>query len=272
MGKLRYFFSILSIAAVLYCSAADSTIHYTLQKSIKGNFTSFSLDNLGNIYLVTTTNQIKKLNATFDSVGVFNDVRRYGKISSIDATNPLKILVYYKDFATVVVLDRFLNMRNSIDLRNQNILQVKTIAQSYDNNIWLFDELNACIKKIDETGKVLLTSADFRMLFDEAPNPTYIIDANGLLYLYNSKTGWLVFDYYGALKNKYAILNWNDVQVINNTLTGRTTQQFQIAQPQVLNIISYNSNINLSNALKVLHSKDYTFVLTESELSVYKQQ
>jgi hypothetical protein len=270
MGKIKRFFWLLMIGVATNSFAADTTINYTLHKSIKGNFTSFSLDNLGNIYLVTANNQIKKMNANFDSVAVFNDVRRFGKISLIDASNPLKILVYYKDFATIVVLDRFLDMRNSIDLRSQNILQVKTIAQSYDN-IWLFDELNASIKKVDENGKVLLTSADFRMLFDEVPNPSTIIDANGQLYLYNTKNGWLVFDYYGALKNKYAIINWQDVQVINNTLTGRTEKQLVISRPQTLSITNYNTNFNISKALKILHNRDFTYVLTTEGIDIYKQ-
>lgn len=272
MGRLKWFLLLFILAAVTNSFAADTTINYTLHKSIKGNFASFSLDNLGNVYLVTTSNQIKKINAKFDSVGVFNDVRRFGKISLIDASNPLKILVYYKDFTTIVILDRFLNMRNSIDLRSQNILQVKTIAQSYDNNIWLFDELNASIKKVDENGKVLLTSADFRMLFDEVPNPSTMIDANGQLYLYNTKNGWLVFDYYGALKNKYAIINWQDVQVINNTLTGRTDKQLVMSQPQTLSITNYNTSFNLVTAIKVLHSKDFTYVLTIEGLDIYKQK
>jgi len=40
-------------------------------------------------------------------------------MSSIDVTNPLKILLYYKKFTTVVVLDRFLNIRNTINFRKK---------------------------------------------------------------------------------------------------------------------------------------------------------
>jgi hypothetical protein len=170
------------------------------------------------------------------------------------------------------VLDRFLNIRNTIDLRSQNILQVKAIAQSYDNNIWLFDELDARIKKVDETGKVLSTSADFRMLFDEVPNPSTIIDADGMLYLYNTQNGWLVFDYYGALKTKYSIANWYDVQVINSTLLGHNKKQFVLSQPQTLSISSYSTNIDLSNAIKAIHNKNLLYVLTKDLLTVYEEK
>ena len=68
-------------------------------------------------------------------------------------------------FATVVVLDRLLNVRNIIDLRKQNILQARAIGQSYDNKIWLYDEVENKLKKIDEDGKLLLETPDFRQLF-----------------------------------------------------------------------------------------------------------
>jgi hypothetical protein len=71
-----------------------------------------------------------------DSVAIFNNVKKFGKISTIDVSNPLKVLLYYKDFSTIVVLDRLLATRNTIDLRQQNIFQVNAIGQSYDNNIW----------------------------------------------------------------------------------------------------------------------------------------
>jgi hypothetical protein len=35
----------------------------------------------------------------------FNNVKKFGKISTIDVSNPLKVLLYYKDFSTIVVLD-----------------------------------------------------------------------------------------------------------------------------------------------------------------------
>ena len=39
---------------------------------------------------------------------VFNDVKKFGQATLIDVSNPLKVLLYYRDFATIVVLDRFL--------------------------------------------------------------------------------------------------------------------------------------------------------------------
>src|SRR5262249_33190532 len=73
-------------------------------KSIKGDIVAFAADDLDNIYLLSSTNQLKKFNANGDSVAVFNEVKKFGQATLVDVSNPLKVLLYYKDFATIVIL------------------------------------------------------------------------------------------------------------------------------------------------------------------------
>jgi hypothetical protein len=149
---------VLNILLLVLIAAAvqgQADTSFKLVRTITGDIVSFTVDNLDNIYILNSRNQVKKLNANGDSVAIFNDVKRFGQATLIDVSNPLKVLLFYKDFATVVVLDRFLNVVNSIDLRKQNILQAKAIAQSYDNKIWVFDELESKLKKVEEDGKIL---------------------------------------------------------------------------------------------------------------------
>lgn len=269
MGKIKLTILLIFCLLQFLVKAADSTVNLKLIKTIPGGIANFSVDNLGNIYILTSSNQIKKFNEKFDSIGLFNDVKRYGNIYSIDASNPFKILVYYKDFLTIVVLDRFLNIRNTIDLRKQNIVQAKSICQSYDNNIWVFDELDAKIKKLDDNGKLLLESADFRLLFEEVPNPSQIIDADGLLYLYNSKFGFTVFDYYGAMKSSFSIFNWQDVQVSNSFLVGRDSNYFYKAKPQQLLMQKFKLNIDFKEAVKIITVSANLYVLQNGMLNIY---
>ena len=145
-------------------------------KTVPGNYVSFSIDNLDNIYLLSATNQLKKLNANGDSVSVFNDIKKYGEATLVDVSNPLRILLYYKGFATIVVLDGMLNLRSTIDLRRKNIFNVTAISLSYDGKIWLYDEMDNTLKKIDEEGNVIFKTSDFRQLFDKALAPVKIYD------------------------------------------------------------------------------------------------
>ena len=194
---------------------SDTAINLPEFKTFPQTIADFTIDNLGNLFLVDERQQVKKLNDKFDSVAVYNDVRRYGQLSYIDAGNPLKVLLFYKDFNTVVVLDRFLNTRTTIDLRQSNILQASTIAQSYDNNLWVFDELDYKVKKLDDNGRILLESPDFRITFDDPPHPGKLEDYNKFLYAYDSSKGLLVMDYFGAYRNLVAYKGWQNVHGIS---------------------------------------------------------
>src|SRR5207302_8233347 len=166
------------------------------------------VDNLDNLYVLSSTNQLKKFNAQGDSVGVYNQVKRFGKLSTIDVTNPLKLLLFYKDFSTVVTLDQLLTLRASLDLRRNNIIQTSAVGLSYDGNFWLFDEYENKLKKLDEQGTLLLETPDFRTLFPDAIRPQQVIDQNGMVYLYDPKVGVYLFDHYGAFKKKLPITGW----------------------------------------------------------------
>jgi hypothetical protein len=255
------------------CAAGiDTTLHLVKERSISGSYTNFYTDNLGNIFLISANNQIKKLNQNFDSAGIFNDVRRYGDIYKLDVNNPLKIVVYYRDFTTILVLDRFLNIRNTIDLRNAGILQARAVAQSYDNNYWVFDELNGKIKKIDDNGNVLLESPDFRVLFTYEYSPQQIIDADGALYLFDVKKGWMIFDYYGAYKKHIDVTGWKDVGVYRNILTGIDSTTVHSINANTYSEQKINTGLDLSNTLKIQVQTGKLFVLNKNELSLYRIQ
>lgn len=256
---LKIFFLFILGTSALNSTAQNDSV-FVLNKTLAGDFSYFTVDNLDNIYLVSnTTNQLKKLNSNGDSAGVFNNVRKYGKLFSIDVTNPLKILIYYKNFATIVVLDRFLNVRNTINLGKKNIFKVKAIATSYDNNIWLFDEGDSKLKKIDENGEVLMETVDFRNLFDTVPSPVQISDQDGFLYLYDSAKGFYTFDYYGALKNNIPFLNWQNTAVIGKSLFGFSDSLLYHYQTGSLKLKQYSLPDFFKTALqiKVVANKVY---------------
>lgn len=252
--------------------AAQTDTIFKIQKTYPGEVLDFSIDNLGNIFILYQNGQLKKLNPNGDSLAVFNDVRRYGKLFSIDVTNPLKILLYYKDFSTVVILDRLLNSRGAIDLRRLNLYQVKAISQSYDNNIWIFDELESKLKRVSDEGKLLDQTTDFRLLFDSVPTPQYIIDQNKQLYLYDSLKGVYIFDYYGAFKSRLPFTGWVDFSVINNSLFGRNGSHLFRYEPGTLNLQRFPIPPAMLNSRKILFNSGKIYLLRDNKLEVYKFQ
>lgn len=264
----------ISLIFLCFCSPiiikAQSDSSFKSIKSIKGNFSNFAVDNLDNLYLITGTNQLKKLNSNGDSAGIFNDVKRYGNPSSIDVSNPMKVLLYYKNYSTVVVLDRFLNVRNSINFRRQNIFSVKAISTSYDNNIWLFDEQDYKLKKIDEEGKLLQETVDTRILLDDGLAPSKIIDRENFVYIYDTAKGFYIFDYYGGYKNKIPLLNWHNVEVNANTIYGFGNNKLYSYQVNTSVQKEYKlpAFFGKYNAVKVMNGKVY--LLKSESLDIYQ--
>ena len=249
---------------------SDSAFKYV--KTIPGNYIYINVDILDNIYLITAGNQLKKLNSNGDSIAVFNDVKKYGNPSYIDVNNPLKILVYYKNFSTVVILDRLLTQRNMINLRKQNIFSVKAIATSYDNNIWIFDEQDLKLKKINEEGNLVMESTDMRQLVDPVPFPQQIIDSDNLVYLYDEKKGFFIFDYYGGLKNTLPFVNWTDVAISGNKMMGFSENKLLSYQLNSLNLKTYElpSFFRDHEAVKAVNGKVY--LLKKDGVEIYSVQ
>ncbi|MBM3415118.1 MAG: hypothetical protein FJY20_01465 [Bacteroidetes bacterium] len=218
MSRTRYI--LLFLLLLPAAAGAQSDTVFRLLRVMKGDIVDFTVDNLDNVYVLNSRNQVKKYNVNGDSVAVYNDIRKFGQATLIDVTNPLKVLLYYRDFATVVMLDRFLNVVNVADLRKQGVLQAKAIGQSYDNKIWVYDELEAKLKKMDEDGKLLQETPDFRLLLSQSITPVKIFDENRYVYLYDSLKGIYVFDYFGAFKNGILIQNWQNLKVSGQYIFG----------------------------------------------------
>ena len=258
--------------------SADSSFHdmpgndsvFEHKNFIPGNYTYMDVDVLDNIYLITADNQLKKINANGDSVAAFNDVKKYGNPSFIDVSNPLKILVYYQNFSTVVVLDRLLTLRNSINFRKMGIFSVKALATSYDNNIWIFDEQDMKLKKIDDDGKVLVETTDWRQLFDEVPAPSKIIDANNFVYLYDEDKGFFIFDYYGSLKNNLPFLHWQNIAISGDKLYGFVNDKLYSYQLKSLELKCYTLPSYFHNNITIKASNGKVYILKKEGVEIFK--
>jgi hypothetical protein len=267
---LRYY--IIVLLAALAAGAPALAQEFQLARTLGPDIVDFTADNLGNIYVLNKDNQLKKLGPNGDSLAVFNDVRRYGKIATVDATNPLKILVYYREFTTIIELDRYLNIVNTIDLRKQNILQAKAVALAYDNNAWVYDELDARLKRIADDGSLVDQTSDFRQLFDSAPDPSIIRDQGGLVYLYDTSKGVYIFDHYGTLKTHIDLPGWLDFDVVDKNLVGRDSKKFYRYQPGTLDMKEEPIPAAYQGATRIRITPAVIYVLKPAGLEIYSRK
>ena len=267
MQKQLTIFLLFTFLSFTGIAQNDST--FKPLRKIKGDIVAFAADNFDNIYLLNSSDQLKKIDGNGDSVAVFNNVRKYGKVAQIDVSNPLRVLLYYKDFSTVVILDRLLNVRGTIDFRKQDIFQVQAVCLSYDNKIWLYDEFEHKLKKIDEDGKLLFATTDFRQLFDEAFSFTTIRDQDGFLYLYDKNKGVYVFDYYGSLKNIFSFTGYDNFNIVGKFITATRNDSLMRYQPSNL-LLQEVKLPEVFRKTQILFTATKAYALKKDELDIYE--
>jgi hypothetical protein len=267
---LRYIFTILSFCCFSAGFSQITDTGFSLVSIYKGDIANAAVDNLDNLYIISSTGQVKKIGPTGDSVGVFNGMRKYGKLNNIDVRNPLKPLLFYKDFSTVVVLDRFLASRVALNLRQFNILQPSAIGLSYDNNIWVFDVFDNKLKKFDEAGNILLQTDDFRTLFSQNFSPQQIINDNGFVYLADSATGIFVFDNYGTFKRKIVLGDWTAIDVWNGMVVRLNKKAIVIYNPTNFQERSFSFPSSFTPYLRSFTNSNKLVTFSQDSLRIYR--
>jgi hypothetical protein len=257
----------LWLAAV---SFAQRDTSFTLLRTYRGDISHAAIDNLDNLYIISSSGQIKKLNNRGDSVAVFNGIRNYGPLQSLDVTNPLKPLLFYKDFSTVVVLDRLLTRRTVLDVRKFGVLQPTAIGLSYDNNIWVFDQYDNKLKKLDEVGNVLLQTTDFRQLLAQTITPQRIINDNGFVYLADSTKGIYVFDNYGAFKKRIDLQGWRSMDVWQGRLVRLNSSAIVVYNPATFTELSRPFPTSFVPYLHSFTAHNKLITFSKDSLSIYR--
>ncbi len=165
--------------------------------TIKSGADFYTTDNLGNTYLIKNE-EIKKYNQSGDLFKIFSN-KTLGKITFLDATNPLRILVFYKDFATILVLDDQLSQNGDpMNLLDYGLEQSDVICTSFNNGIWFFNRENMELVRLDENFKPAVNTGNLNRLLSADLKPNFMIEHNGYIYLNNPTEGVFIFDIYGT--------------------------------------------------------------------------
>lgn len=269
--QIAYLLLMWAILSAMPARAQTDSL-FQFQNALNDSISSFSVDNLQEIYLINTGNQLIKYGMNGDSVGVYNKLTRYGKLSYVEAQNPWKVLLFYKNFSTIVMLDKYLHELGSINLPAKNLYGVQAITTSYDNHIWIYDEQDGKIKKINSEGQVLMSSSDLRQVFSEAPVPSQLIDRDGLLYLYDPGQGLYIFDYYGSFKRKIAMKDCYSIAVVGKAIYGFTKNELLKYTGPAPDWDSYPLPTKLRDSKKVELAGHKMYVLKGNVLSVYSMK
>ena len=157
---------------------------------------NFTLDRLGNCYAIKNATEIIKIDGNGKLLNS-NSRRDLGSVDLIDATDPLRILVFYKDFGVISILDNQLSKQNDINLRMMNIASPTLIAGANDGGIWVFDIETMQLNKIDINLNQSKINIDIRQLLNKSIRPVRIEVSTNFICLADDHDSY-IFDQFGT--------------------------------------------------------------------------
>jgi len=139
-------------------------------------------------------------------------------VTAIDATNPFQPLVFYKDFNTIVALDLNMTAKQMYKLSAVGIEEASAMCSSYDNTIWLFEQDEQKLKKINANYEITQESFEVDKLLGGIIEPSFMIEREKRLFVIDPNRGIFVFDMFGTYFRSYLFDNINQLQVIDSKM------------------------------------------------------
>ncbi|HTB30967.1 MAG TPA: hypothetical protein VK808_03020, partial [Bacteroidia bacterium] len=145
--------------------------------------------------------------------------KSYGRITSIDANDPLKMLVFYRDFPEVVLLDNTLSQNGNPFSPADVGFPLATLAcTSHDNGVWLYDAQNFQLIRLDVNLSVVQKTGNLAQSIGTPLNPDYLMEYNNFVYLNDSAQGIFVFDSFGSYYKTIPITGLTSFEVRGDDL------------------------------------------------------
>lgn len=171
------------------------------------NVQDVDLDPLGNLYVVTSSGAIEKYDATGSKRTVFTQ-NRLGHPAAIFARNALKVVAWYPEFRTIVVLDRNLvQLGGTLNLIEKGFQNAVVLCPSIDGHIWLYDEVRFKLLKVSAEGIVLSESQGLDLLLQRGVSLISLVDNGQHVIAHDPAIGLLFFDLFGQYKGQKSVTN-----------------------------------------------------------------
>lgn len=178
--------------------------------------TSIVTDNLSNVYLIDR-DKFTKYDVKLNFMKEFSN-KNFGAITSADVTNPLRILLYYRDFGRVVFLDNTLSQNGEpIALEKLGYPLAILAATSYDNGIWIYDQPTFELIRFDQNLQITSRTGNLSQILGIELRPDFLLEKDNQVFL-KHLTGIMVFDVFGTYIKTIPIENISSFQVADDNI------------------------------------------------------
>jgi hypothetical protein len=180
------------LESVLVCQA-----QLVIEKNVPGPVvTAQSVDRRGDFYLAFKNGTVAK----YDTMGrqiVNYSPRRLGQVTLIDPWNPLKTFLFYEEFQSIIILDRFMSPTVEYDLTGKSQSFIRLACPSQDNSFWLIDESYNGLIKFDPIEQKIQSKIPFNASVPISGQILFIREYQNVLFISLEGGGIAYFDNLG---------------------------------------------------------------------------
>lgn len=181
-------------------------------QSIEFKGKAFTTDQTGSYYEIYS-NQIIKIGKNGQRQFTYSN-NILGEIASVDVSNPMKIVIFFKEFSKITVLDNTLTEQGKvIDLNEVSLEETSLVCSSYNNGIWYYNPLKFQLVRLEHSTKNINSSANISNILNKNIQPNFLVEFNNKVYLNDPINGILVFDIYGTYLKTIPIFGLTTFQV-----------------------------------------------------------
>jgi len=190
---------------------------YELVKELKVDGQQHYSDALGNIYLIQR-NELSRYNRQYQDVARYSNAY-LGQPASLDVSDPLRLLVFYKDYNQILWLDNFLTeLRSPVRIDEMGYEQVELVCSSSQGGFWIYNSLTDQIHSFDAGLNLIHESVNLRPLLERTDRPVFMIEKNRNIYVSFPSAGILVFDRFGNYQKTIPLIGISRFQVTDRHL------------------------------------------------------
>ncbi len=254
---MKYLFSILFFFLVF------QSTNYKLINKLEKTGDYFFTDNLQNIYLIQN-NQLIKYDIQGNQTAIYSN-NYLGQIFSVDVSNPLRILLFYKDYNQIVFLDKnFIEIFSPIILDDLDEQNTEIVCSSYLGGFWIYDNQTSSLKYYNKNLQIEQQSQNLNQIKNIVSKANILIEKSNYVYINFPDIGILMFDKFGAYIKTIHIKGIKSLQIAgnkiiyleNNTLIKYDTKfltEVKLYLPDTTNI----KNVNIQNNILYIFKDEF---------------
>lgn len=226
------------------------------------------VDNLGRLYVVNDRNTIINYKPDLTEQYQYAN-KKSGTVTSLDVTNPLKIVVFFDDFNQVKILDNTLSLITELDL-SARFADVSACSVTNDGNLWIFDPVQFKLIKIRENGTVIFESSNVNDFGMAGVRITDIREKGNYVMLCDREKGFYFFDNLGQYLYHFPVTTGiKSVQFDGKNVyyySGTGLKSYSVRLKEVL-MIGYPLEMNREGLMYILYQGGNYFEINKSGIN-----